>query len=72
MSISTDQNSVDKEFNKLNKYKDLEIEICRIWNLRATTVPVIVGALVIIKRAIKDVLTRSQENHKSRKSNKLC
>ena len=51
MSISTDQNIPAKEFDKLSKYKDLEIEIQRMWKLRTSTVPVIVGALGMIKKA---------------------
>ena len=50
MSIPTDQNSPAKEFEKLSKYKDLEIEIQRMWKLRTSTVPVIVGALGMIKK----------------------
>ena len=50
MGIPTDHNIAVKEFDKLSKYKDLEIEICRMWNLKATTVPVIVGALGMIKK----------------------
>ena len=50
MSIPTDQNIPAKEFDKRSKYKDLEIEIQRIWKLRTSTVPVIVGALGMIKK----------------------
>ena len=50
MSIPTDQNIPAKEFDKLSKYKDLEIEIQRMWKLRTSTVPVIVGALGMIKK----------------------
>ena len=50
MSIPTDQNIPAKEFVKLSKYKDLEIEIQRMWKLRTSTVPVIVGALDMTKK----------------------
>ena len=50
MSIPTDQNILAKEFDKLSKYKDLEIEIQRMWKLTTSTVPVITGALGMIKR----------------------
>ena len=50
MSIPTDQNIPAKEFDKLNKYKDLEIEIQRMSKLRNSTVPVIVGALGMVKK----------------------
>ena len=50
MSISTDKNIPAKEFDKLSKYKDLEVEIQRMWKLRTSTVPVIVGAFGMIKK----------------------
>ena len=50
MNIQTDQNIPAKEFEKLSKYKDLEIEVQRMWKLRMSTVPVIVGALGMIKK----------------------
>ena len=50
MSIPTDRNISSKEFDKLSKYKDLEIDIRKMWKLRASTVPVIVGALGMIKK----------------------
>eukprot|EP00794_Sanderia_malayensis_P001843 gene1843-2075_t len=50
MSVPCDQNIAPKEFDKLSKYKDLEIEIQKMWSLKTTTVPVIVGALGMIKK----------------------
>ena len=58
MSIPTDQNIAVKEFDKLSKYKDLEIEIGRMWNLKAPTVPVIVGALGMIKKGCQKRLDK--------------
>eukprot|EP00794_Sanderia_malayensis_P001842 gene1842-2074_t len=50
MSVPSDKNISVKEFEKLSKYKDLEIEIRKMWSLKACTVPVIVGALGMIKK----------------------
>ena len=45
-SVPYDTNIVDKTAEKLIKYRDLEIEIQKCWNLKETsTVPVIIGAL---------------------------
>ena len=45
-SVPYDMNIVLKTAEKLVKYKDLEIEIQKCWNLKEiSTVPVVVGAL---------------------------
>jgi len=38
-----------KETEKLSMYKDLKIEVGRIWKVRTKTVPVTTGALRTIK-----------------------
>ena len=71
MSIPTDQNISAKEFDKLSKYKDLEIEIQRMWKLRMSTVPVIVGALGMIKKGCQKHLTQFLVSPNYRKSRRL-
>ena len=39
-----------KEFGKLNKCKDLEIEIAKMWKMKTKTIRVIVGTLGMIKK----------------------
>ena len=39
-----------KEEEKIEKYRDLAIEIGRIWKKRANTVPIIIGALGTIEK----------------------
>jgi hypothetical protein len=34
-----------KETEKLNKYKDLEVEVSRMWKVSIKIVPIIIGAL---------------------------
>jgi hypothetical protein len=45
VAISDDSNVDTKEAEKLSKYKDLKIDISRMWKLRTKIVPVIIGAL---------------------------
>ena len=48
------------EFKKLSKYKDLEIEIVKIWKTKTKTIPVIAGALGMIKKGTqKDIIKNS-------------
>jgi len=58
MSVPTDNNVSAKEFEKLSKYKDLEIEVNKMWHLKTKTVPVIVGALGMIKKDTQKHLQR--------------
>ena len=41
-----------KVIEKPSKYKDLEIETTRMWGMRTKTVPVIVGALRLIREGM--------------------
>ena len=48
--MPSDSNVSAKEFEKLSKYKYLEIEIIKMWKMKTKTIPVIVGALGMIKK----------------------
>ena len=50
MSVPSDSNTSDKEFEKLSKYKDLEIEIAEMWKMKTKGIPVIVGTFGRIKK----------------------
>ena len=53
MAIPSDRNLSVKAAEKLFKYKDLEIEITKMWGLKTKTVPVVVGALGVLKEPIE-------------------
>ena len=53
MAIPADRNVVQKEVEKKLKYKSLCIEIQRMWNLKCTIVPVIIGATEIVRRSLR-------------------
>ena len=36
------------------KYKDLEIEVTRMWGMSTETVPVVIGALGVIKKGLEE------------------
>ena len=48
MAVPGDQNIVLKEQEKVNKYQGLRIEVQKLWNIKATVILVIIGALGII------------------------
>ena len=47
-----------KEYNEISKYKDLEIRIENMWHLKTTTVPVVVGALSMIKKGTDKYISK--------------
>lgn len=50
VSVPDDNNISAKEVEKISKYKDLEIEISRMWNTKTKVVPVVVGALGMLTK----------------------
>ena len=50
MSVPSDTNASLKIFEKLNKYKDLDIEVTKMWHLNTTTLPVVIGALRMVAK----------------------
>ena len=50
VAVPSDQNISLKEFQKLSKYKHLEIEITKMWRLKIKVVPVVIGGLRMIKK----------------------
>ena len=43
IAISGDRNVIKRAAGKILKYKDLTIEIQRMWNVKAEVIPVIIG-----------------------------
>ena len=58
MTIPLDTNTSVKTTEKLTKYKDLEIEVERMWGLKATAVLVVMGALGTIKEDMENRVTQ--------------
>jgi hypothetical protein len=52
-AIPADRNAVQKKAEKRLKYKSLCIEIQRMWNLKCTIIPVIIGATGIVTRSLR-------------------
>jgi len=63
VAIPADRNVVQKEAEKKLKYKSLDIEIQRMWNLKCTIVPVIIGATGIVTRSLRKNLETVPGRH---------
>jgi len=53
VAIPADRNVVQKEGEKKLKYKSVWVEIQRMWNLKCTIIPVIIGATGIVTRSLR-------------------
>ena len=63
ISIPTESNTSIKLTEKLSKYKDLEIEIEGLWGMKTTTIPVILGALGLIKKGMEKYISKIPGNN---------
>jgi hypothetical protein len=53
VAIPVDRNVIKKEAQKILKYKDLTIEIQRMWNVKTTVLPVVIGATGTISKSFR-------------------
>ena len=51
VAISGDSNVIKKEAEKILKYKDLTIDIQRMWNVKTKVIPVVIGVIETISKS---------------------
>jgi len=57
------RNVIKKEAEKILKYKDLTIEIQRMWNVKTRVIPVIIGATGTISKSFRKYVSDIPGNH---------
>jgi hypothetical protein len=62
VAIPADRNVVQKEAENKLKYNSLGREIQRMWNLKCTIIPVIVGATGIATKSLREIRKLYREN----------
>ncbi len=62
VAIPSDRNTSVKVTEKLSKYKDLEIEVNRMWQMKTITIPVVIGALGLVKKGLAKFTDRIPGN----------
>jgi hypothetical protein len=63
VAISGDRNVIKKEAEKILKYKDLTIEIKRMWNVKTKVIPIIIGATGTITKSFRKYVSNMAGNH---------
>ena len=72
VAISEDRNVIKKEAKKFLKYKDLTIEIQRMWNVKTTVMPVITGATGTISKSFRKYVSNIPGHHEGRELQKTA
>jgi len=63
VTISGDRNVIKKEAENILKYKDLTIEIQRMWNIKLKVIPVIIGATGTISKSFTKYVSNIPGKH---------
>jgi len=72
VAISGDRNMIKKEAKKILKYKDLTIEIKRMWNVKTKVILVIIGATGTISKAFRKYVSNIPGNHEVKELQKTA
>jgi hypothetical protein len=63
VAIPSDKNVIQKEAKKKLKYKNLSLEIQRMWNMKCFDIPVIIGVTGIVNRSLQKYLETVTGQH---------
>jgi hypothetical protein len=66
------RNVIQKEAEKILKYKNLTIEIQPIWNVKTRVIPVIIGATGTISKSFRKYVSTRPGNHDVREIEKTA
>ena len=72
MTVPSDRNIALKEIEKKSKYKDLELEIQRMWHMKTIVIPVVVGALGTVKKGMVENIKKVSERATVTEIQKIC
>ena len=62
MSIPTEKNTSLKTMKKLTEYKDLAIEIKKMWGMKTATVTVVIEAFGLVKKGTESYVGKISDN----------
>ena len=73
MTVPSDRNIALKETEKKKcMYKDLELEILRMWHMKTVVVPVVVGALGTVKKGMVENIRKVSKRATMTEIQKIC
>jgi hypothetical protein len=72
VAISGDRNGIQKEVEKILKYKDLTIETQRMWNVKTKVIPLITGATGAISKSFRKYVSNIPGKHEVKELQKTA
>jgi len=72
VAISGDRNVIKKETEKILKYKNLTVEIQRMWDVKTKVIPVIIGATGTISNSFRNYVNNIPGNHEVKELQKTA
>jgi hypothetical protein len=72
VAMPSDKNVIQKEAERKLKYKNLSIEIQRMWNMKCFVIPVIIGATGIVSKSLQKYLKTMPGQHSIDSLQKNC
>ena len=72
VKISGDRNVIKKEAEKILKYKDLKIEIQRMWKVKTRVIPRIIGTTGTISKSFRKYVSNIPGNHEVKELQKTA
>jgi hypothetical protein len=72
VTISGDRNVIKKEAENILKYKDLPIEMHRLWNVKTKVIRVIIDATGTISKSFRKYVSKIPGNHKVKELQKTA
>ena len=56
IAVPGDQNIKAKKLKKITKYQDLRLQVQKLWNVKATVIPIVFGALGTVSGELDNYL----------------
>ena len=72
MTVPSDRNIALKEVEKKSKYKDLELEIQRMWQMKTIVIPVVVDALGTVNKGMVENIEKASKIANVTEIQKIC
>jgi len=72
VAILGERNAIKKEAEKIIKYKDLTIEIQRMWNIKTKVIPVMTGANGAISKSFRKYVSSIPGKHEVKELQKTA